>query len=67
MKYDFKCPCCEHTEEVVIPACEYDDFKENNKCPECGEKMERVWTPIGGTEYKCDGFYDTDYRGVSSR
>jgi putative FmdB family regulatory protein len=31
------------------------------KCPETGQKVERIITGGVGTIYKADGFHDTDY------
>lgn len=66
MIYLFNCQKCDKTEEREIPITEYDQKKNEQIC-NCGAKMERVFTPIAGTEYKCKGFYDTDVREVGGR
>lgn len=66
MIYLFECKKCGIQEEKEISIKKYDEEKGKQEC-KCGGKMERVFTPIGATEYKCGGFYDTDCRNVSTR
>ena len=42
MKYTFKCPACKKTFDVEISMKDYDKEKNNQKCPECNGKMDRV-------------------------
>lgn len=42
MKYKFKCPACKKTFDVEISMKEYDKEKNNQKCPKCNGKMDRV-------------------------
>ena len=55
-RYDFKCPECETTFEVVRPASE----RETPSCPDCGAQAKRVFTPVG-VVFKGSGFHSTDY------
>lgn len=42
MYFDFNCEKCEHKEEYWL-----DSIKDTApKCPKCGNKMKRVFTPI---------------------
>jgi putative FmdB family regulatory protein len=56
--YEYKCPSCEHFFE------EFQSITENpiEKCPECGEKTQRVISGGAGFVLKGSGFYQTDYR-----
>jgi putative FmdB family regulatory protein len=60
-RYDFKCPECDTTFEVVRPASERDA----PSCPDCGEETKRVFTPVG-VVFKGSGFHSTDYPAKSS-
>ncbi len=42
MFYNFKCKSCGKTFEVEIPIKAYDTEKDNQTCPDCNGKMERV-------------------------
>lgn len=64
--YDFKCTKCHITETLEMTMDEYSKNKNAIKC-KCGEKMERIFTPIAATIYECGGFYDTTNRGISAR
>jgi len=55
-RYDFKCPQCETTFEVVRPHSERDV----PACPDCGAEAKRVFTPVG-VVFKGSGFHSTDY------
>lgn len=66
MIYYFNCPKCNKEQERDIPMSQYDQEKDKQICT-CGCKMDRVFTPIGGTEYRCKGFYDTDVRQIGGR
>lgn len=66
MVYIFECEKCKKQQEIEISISVYDSEKEKQFC-KCGEKMKRVFTPIGTTIYNCGGFYDTDIRKVGSR
>ncbi len=68
MKYDFQCTKCKNIEEKEISISDYDNLKNKQVCSKCGSSMVRIFKgDIGGTEYKCGGFYDTDKRGVKGR
>ena len=64
--YIFECAKCKNAEEREILMQNYEAEKENQIC-KCGNKMQRVFQPIGATIYNCSGFYDTDSRKVRSR
>lgn len=59
--YQYKCTTCEHKfeelQKISAPALE--------KCPECGEKIERIITGGAGFVLKGSGFYSTDHRSES--
>lgn len=42
MFYKFKCKTCGKVEEKEIPIKDYDREKENQTCPDCNGKMDRV-------------------------
>lgn len=42
MKYNFKCQDCKKTFDIEISMKDYDKEKNNQKCPECNGKMDRV-------------------------
>ncbi len=56
--YEYKCSSCNHFFE------EFQSIIENpvEKCPECGEKPERIISGGAGFVLKGTGFYQTDYR-----
>lgn len=60
MIYEFYCKKCKKDFEVEIPIDKYDDEKEKQKCPECGEKLKRHLIFNGGIEFKGPGFFNTD-------
>lgn len=64
--YYFECEKCKTTQEREIAMKDYDKEKNNQYCV-CGQQMKRVFKPIGLTEYRCKGFYDTDVRKVGGR
>lgn len=66
MIYPFECVECSKQEDREMSVAEYTKTKDQQVCS-CGGKMIRVWTPIGLTEYKCGGFFDTDEKGKRSR
>ena len=66
MTYVFECPACKTKKEIDIAMSEYDKEKNNQFC-DCGQKLKRVFEPIGLTIYNCQGFYDTNSRGVKGR
>lgn len=66
MTYEFECTACHKHEDKQMTVQEYSDTKDKIICS-CGGKMQRVYTPVLGTEYKCRGFYDTDVRLQTSR
>lgn len=55
--YDFRCKKCNKEFEIEIPMKEYDKAKNEQVCPDCNEKLERVLKPIGDPVYECGGFY----------
>ena len=42
MYYNFKCKNCHKLHPVDIPMADYDKEKDNQVCPDCNSKMERV-------------------------
>ena len=42
MFYKFYCKKCDKNHKIDIKMAEYDKEKNNQKCPECQEKLERV-------------------------
>lgn len=42
MKYEFKCPACKKELEIDIPMKDYDKEKNNQVCPKCNGKLQRV-------------------------
>lgn len=42
MIYDFYCKNCGKRRQVEIRLADYDTEKDRQKCPKCGEKIERV-------------------------
>ena len=42
MFYKFRCQKCNKLHQVDIPMADYDKEKDNQVCPDCNEKMERV-------------------------
>ena len=57
--YEYKCDNCDHSFE------EFHSVHDNvEKCPECGEKVRRVFHPVG-IIFKGSGFYKTDTRNAS--
>jgi len=64
--YTFKCPKCEKEKEVL---------QKNDSPPHCEEcttvvpkrvvKMVRQWKAPAKAQFKCGGFYATDYKGRS--
>jgi putative FmdB family regulatory protein len=60
-RYDYRCPECETTFEVVRPSTERDA----PGCPECGAETRRVFTPVG-VVFKGSGFHATDYPSETS-
>jgi predicted nucleic acid-binding Zn ribbon protein len=64
MIYPFECPVCKKQEEKNISIKDYDNVKTKQYCT-CGAKMVRVFTNIAGVEYKCQGFYTTNEKGLT--
>lgn len=60
--YDFRCPECDVTFEVVRPASETAAVC----CPDCGAVAKRVFTPVG-VHFKGSGFHSTDYRAAPKK
>ena len=57
--YEYKCDNCGHSFE------EFHSVNDNvESCPECGEKVRRVFHPVG-IIFKGSGFYKTDTRNAS--
>lgn len=42
MFYNFRCQKCNKLHQVDIKMADYDKEKNNQKCPECNGKMDRV-------------------------
>ena len=42
MLYNFYCKKCNKNHEIDIKMADYDKEKNNQKCPDCNEKLERV-------------------------
>lgn len=42
MFYNFYCKKCNKNHEINIPMDEYSKVKNDQKCPDCNEKLERV-------------------------
>ena len=42
MNYNFYCKKCNKNHEIDIPMNEYSKVKNDQKCPDCNEKLERV-------------------------
>ena len=59
MTYIFKCTECPNEEERDIPMNKIKEQSEKQFCSACGEQMERVWQPWGGTAL-CSGMYGID-------
>lgn len=59
MTYDYKCPKCNHREEIQKPMA---DMNREEKCGKCGEVTERQISVPGGIHFKGGGFYATDYK-----
>ena len=59
--YTFKCPKCEKEKEFL----QKDDTPPN--CEECTTVVEMVrqWKAPAKAQFKCGGFYQTDYKGRS--
>ena len=59
MKYTFKCPQCQQTEEEELSISEYAEYEA--VCDECKVKMERVYEmpQVSGGEGESDS--ETDY------
>lgn len=60
MFYDFECPKCHAKVELQCSIKDYDKEKENQVCPTCSSKMERVIKGFGGLVFNSNGFYCTD-------
>lgn len=59
MRYDFKCNKCKKIVEVSFPMSDYDKEKDKQFCPDCKEKMERVYEANVGVSL-CTGMYGID-------
>lgn len=57
MRYDFHCPSCKLTFEIVRKMAEAGDPTD---CPDCGAQAQRVFG-VPPVQYKASGFYATDY------
>lgn len=52
--YDYKCKKCNKTITVTKLMSE---VSRDEKCPECNEIMQRIFTPVGN-KWNCSGAYD---------
>lgn len=57
MNYDFKCENCNKTVEVDINMNDYDKEKNNQFCPVCHSKMNRVLNWSGVAIGKGEGWF----------
>lgn len=61
MNYNFCCRKCKKNYEIDIKMADYDKEKNNQKCPECNEKLDRVieWQGVasGAGEGWCGNSY----------
>lgn len=56
MDYNFYCKKCNKNHEIDIPMNEYSKVKNDQKCPDCNEKLERVIEWQGVASGKGDGW-----------
>jgi putative FmdB family regulatory protein len=59
MLYAYKCPKCNHEEEISKPLA---DMNKEEKCEKCQAVTERQIVAPGGIHFKGRGFYATDYK-----
>ncbi len=57
--YEYYCEKC----DVQIEVLQKFTARRQMKCPECGRKIKRIMSRIGGFKFKGPGFYATDYGG----
>jgi putative FmdB family regulatory protein len=55
--YDYNCPKCGQFEALVRNKKEEVKF-----CPQCGSKIEKIMSLVGGFNFKGNGWYETDYK-----
>ena len=60
--YDYKCNSCKN---------EFEEFQSMSdepraKCPKCGKKAKRIFSPGTGIIFKGSGFYVNDYKKKES-
>ena len=63
MIYPFECIGCKHKQNVDIKMSDYDKAKNEQKCPECGGKMIRVFEKFDGGISLSSGMYGIDNGG----
>ena len=56
--YEYECLSCKHKFEILQSIT----AKPKNKCPECGKKLKKLISGMGGFIFKGSGFYATDYK-----
>ena len=61
--YDYKCTSCNHTFEYFQPM----SAEPLTECPNCKGKLKRIIGTGAGPIFKGSGFYQTDYKGKSSK
>ncbi len=61
--YDYRCDSCDLTFEYVQPM----SSAPLKKCPQCGRKVERLFSGGAGVIFKGTGFYQTDYRSSKEK
>lgn len=57
MNYKFRCRECKKNYEIDIKMAEYDKEKNNQECPKCHKKLERIIEWQGIAEGSGDGWY----------
>ena len=58
--YEFKCPICKNTDELISNCSDSVMFL---NCDKCKCEMERQISKPLGIHFKGSGFYETDYKG----
>ena len=62
MTYNFKCEGCGKVFELEIPTSEYSKIKDNQFCPDCGDKLERIIEWDGPTNLCTSCYGVRDYK-----
>jgi putative FmdB family regulatory protein len=61
--YDYKCSSCDYTFEYFQPM----SSKLLTECPKCKGTLKRIIGTGSGPIFKGSGFYQTDYKGKSTK